>query len=208
MVDISKTGSIDKEAFITAMHLIKKRIGGAIIPSSPAIQIPSSTLSTTSVKNNVSSLIDFNSQQSTIPVPDNLKPKDVDLLNGFPLSTTLPKTLLPQLNSFPEPSLNGTSLFPQLNSFKPSSLKTRREPDSTQSGSSRDIFNEKPSKEESTVAAASNQKDVTTSCVLHTTFGDIYIQLYPDIAPKAVKKFIGYSKSGIFYYLLNNIRIL
>lgn len=73
---------------------------------------------------------------------------------------------------------------------------TRREPDSTQSGGSRDIFNEKPTKEESTVAAATNQKEVTTSCVLHTTFGDIYIILYPDLAPKAVKNFTEHSKSG------------
>ena len=50
---------------------------------------------------------------------------------------------------------------------------TRNEPDSTTHGSSRDVFNEKPTKDESIVAAATNQNEVTTSCVLHTTFGDI-----------------------------------
>ncbi|KAJ8329195.1 Peptidyl-prolyl cis-trans isomerase cyp15 [Batrachochytrium dendrobatidis] len=80
---------------------------------------------------------------------------------------------------------------------------TRREPDSegaVASGSgNRDIFNEKPSREEQTVAAASSHKQTMGSTgIIHTTFGDIHIRLFPEQAPKSVENFIELSKKGYF----------
>lgn len=58
---------------------------------------------------------------------------------------------------------------------------TKREPEDTKSpDSDRDIFNEKPSKEEVMAATqAEGPKRVSDSAIIHTTMGDIYIKLFP-----------------------------
>ena len=44
----------------------------------------------------------------------------------------------------------------------------------------RDVFNEKPSKEEQMAATqASTERRVGDSVVIHTTMGDIHIRLFP-----------------------------
>ncbi|KAJ3357606.1 hypothetical protein HDU91_005388, partial [Kappamyces sp. JEL0680] len=81
LVDTAKVGTIDKEGFIAAMHLIKRRVGGAPIPSStpapsakPLLDmntiLPSGTMSP--------------SPAPAIPVLP--KPKDSDLLRGLSMS--------------------------------------------------------------------------------------------------------------------------
>ncbi|KAJ3054623.1 Peptidyl-prolyl cis-trans isomerase cyp15 [Rhizophlyctis rosea] len=79
---------------------------------------------------------------------------------------------------------------------------TRREPDSeAAAGSSgRDIFNEKPSREEQTVAAShTNLKaSLGSSAIIHTTYGDIHVRLFPEYAPKAVENFVGLAKKGYY----------
>jgi peptidylprolyl isomerase domain and WD repeat-containing protein 1 len=73
-----------------------------------------------------------------------------------------------------------------------------REPAGT-SMTSRDIFNEKPSREEQTVAAASTtQAAQGTAATLHTSLGDIHLKLLPHAAPKAVRNFIALAKSGYY----------
>lgn len=58
---------------------------------------------------------------------------------------------------------------------------TKREPEDTKSADSdRDIFNEKPSKEEVMAATqAEGPKRVSDSAIIHTTMGDIHIKLFP-----------------------------
>jgi len=85
-------------------------------------------------------------------------------------------------------------------------LFTKREPDSeeTPDGIGRDIFNEKPSREEQTVASLSTSSlkhALGSQATIHTTMGDIHIRLFPEYAPKAVENFVGLSKKG--YY--NNV---
>eukprot|EP00842_Homolaphlyctis_polyrhiza_P002781 jgi/Hompol1/3503/HPOL_006178-RA len=89
---------------------------------------------------------------------------------------------------------------------------TRREPDSENSivagtggggSTGRDIFNEKPSREEQTVAAASSeQQHLGTTAIIHTTFGDIHVHLFPDYAPKAVENFVTLAKKGYYNNLI------
>ncbi|KAI8082643.1 peptidyl-prolyl cis-trans isomerase cyp15 [Gilbertella persicaria] len=81
---------------------------------------------------------------------------------------------------------------------------TRREPfDHGQKGSERDVFNEKPSREEQTVAATQERKQVLgTSAIIRTTSGDIHMRLFPDAAPKAVENFITHSKNGYYDNLI------
>ncbi|CCC14138.1 unnamed protein product [Sordaria macrospora k-hell] len=67
------------------------------------------------------------------------------------------------------------------------------------SKSTRDVQNEKP-----TVLGgpkkAEQKKVVETgqSAVIHTTYGDIHIRLFPDAAPKAVENFVTHAKRGYY----------
>ncbi|KAG9292622.1 hypothetical protein G9A89_006994 [Geosiphon pyriformis] len=80
---------------------------------------------------------------------------------------------------------------------------TQREPDAQDSHKGdRDVFNEKPSREEQTVASAQPIKQkLGNNAILRTTFGDIHIRLFPEYAPKAVENFATHAKDG--YY--NNV---
>ncbi|KAJ8261196.1 hypothetical protein COCON_G00169190 [Conger conger] len=79
-------------------------------------------------------------------------------------------------------------------------LFTRREPEDTKSADSdRDIFNEKPSKEEVMAATqAEGPKRVSDSAIIHTTMGDIHIKLFPVECPKTVENFCVHSRNGYF----------
>ncbi|KAF9046595.1 peptidyl-prolyl cis-trans isomerase [Panaeolus papilionaceus] len=79
---------------------------------------------------------------------------------------------------------------------------TRSEPEDNKSGD-RDIFNEKPTREEQTVAAATltsraGPSPLANSATIHTTLGDIHMRLFPQQAPKAVENFVGHARSGYF----------
>lgn len=74
--------------------------------------------------------------------------------------------------------------------------------DESQKGD-RDVFNEKPSREEQTVAATQERKQVLgTHAIIRTTRGDIHIRLFPDVAPKAVENFVTHSKNGYYDNLI------
>lgn len=83
-------------------------------------------------------------------------------------------------------------------------LFSRREPaDLTDLKSEgRDVFNEPPSKEDLAVAAeasaAMQRAKLGSEAVVHTTMGDIFIKLMPDLAPKAVENFCGHARSGYY----------
>ncbi|KAG9789881.1 Peptidyl-prolyl cis-trans isomerase cyp15 [Exophiala dermatitidis] len=79
------------------------------------------------------------------------------------------------------------------------------------SKSTRDVQNEKPriiggkKKEE-------KQAQTGTSAVLHTTYGDIHIRLFPDKAPKTVENFVtharyGYYNNTIFHRVIRKFMI-
>ncbi|KAG8808126.1 hypothetical protein FRC19_006106 [Serendipita sp. 401] len=80
---------------------------------------------------------------------------------------------------------------------------TRAEPESD-----RDIFNERPTREEQTIAQTSAtttknaQSRVAKNAVVHTTYGDIHIRLFPEHAPKTVENFVGHARSGYFENVL------
>ncbi|KAK0524975.1 Peptidyl-prolyl cis-trans isomerase cyp15 [Tilletia horrida] len=83
-------------------------------------------------------------------------------------------------------------------------LFTREEPDSDtkgKAGAERDVFNERPTREEQYVATAGNnqKKSATaTSAILHTTKGDIHLRLFPDLTPKTVENFVGLAKKTYY----------
>ncbi|ROW01517.1 hypothetical protein VSDG_01996 [Cytospora chrysosperma] len=70
------------------------------------------------------------------------------------------------------------------------------------SRSTRDVQNERPEMDRRKLKAAQEkQKETGNAAVIHTSYGDIHIRLFPDAAPKAVENFVTHSKRG--YY--NNV---
>lgn len=68
-------------------------------------------------------------------------------------------------------------------------------------GGERDVFNEKPSREEQTIASSSVSKSrstVASAAILHTTLGDIHLRLFPDKVHKTVENFAGLAKKGYY----------
>lgn len=64
----------------------------------------------------------------------------------------------------------------------------------------RDIFNEKPSREEITAAVSIEeaQKIIFENATIHTTMGDIHLKLYPKVAPKACENFSTLSRNNYY----------
>ncbi|RKP27729.1 hypothetical protein SYNPS1DRAFT_12240 [Syncephalis pseudoplumigaleata] len=82
-------------------------------------------------------------------------------------------------------------------------LFTRRDPESNASHQGdRDIFNEKPTREEQSLAVAQLAKEFGTRAIIRTTLGDIHIQLFPKEAPKAVENFVTHAKNNYYDNLL------
>ncbi|KNC50956.1 peptidyl-prolyl cis-trans isomerase cyp15 [Thecamonas trahens ATCC 50062] len=98
-------------------------------------------------------------------------------------------------------------------------LFTSREPvlDTDDADDARDVFNEKPTREELvTVVGAAGQATGSAAgpaaVVLHTTMGDVHLELYPDAAPKAVKNFTthcadGYYDGVVFHRVIKSFMI-
>ncbi|KAH7328989.1 hypothetical protein B0I35DRAFT_345612 [Stachybotrys elegans] len=67
------------------------------------------------------------------------------------------------------------------------------------SKSTRDVQNERPTvlghKGE---AAKAKAAETGTAAVLHTNYGDIYIRLFPDAAPRAVENFVTHARTGYY----------
>ncbi|KAK1229891.1 Peptidyl-prolyl cis-trans isomerase cyp15 [Marasmius sp. AFHP31] len=80
---------------------------------------------------------------------------------------------------------------------------TRAEPEHNKSGD-RDVFNERPTREEQSIAAAapapgkSGPSPLANAATIHTTLGDIHMRLFPQQAPKAVENFVGHARSSYF----------
>jgi peptidylprolyl isomerase domain and WD repeat-containing protein 1 len=72
--------------------------------------------------------------------------------------------------------------------------------DSGTKNTDRDIFNEKPTREEQAVAAVAPASKVLlgTSAVIHTTRGDIHCRLNPELVPKTVENFVGHARNGYY----------
>ncbi len=75
----------------------------------------------------------------------------------------------------------------------------------------RDVFNERPTREEQTIAsataigngrsrstAASSTTTKHSAATLHTTLGDIHLTLYTELVPKTCKNFVGLAKKGYY----------
>ena len=69
--------------------------------------------------------------------------------------------------------------------------------------SDQDIFNERPTHEEQSIAAAtpaatSRAAALASTATIHTTLGDMHLCLFLQQAPKAVENFVGPTCSGYY----------
>lgn len=70
--------------------------------------------------------------------------------------------------------------------------------DAEVSKSERDVHNEKPTNLNAKTTVEKKVKETGSGAVIHTTYGDIHIRLFPDAAPKAVENFVTHSKRGYY----------
>jgi peptidylprolyl isomerase domain and WD repeat-containing protein 1 len=66
------------------------------------------------------------------------------------------------------------------------------------SKSGRDIQNEKPRNLALQKEREEKQAQTGSAAILHTTYGDIHLRLFPDAAPKAVENFVTHAKNGYY----------
>ena len=67
--------------------------------------------------------------------------------------------------------------------------------------SNRDILNEKPVKEDILTAIEGDTPRTQNLCenaTIHTTFGDVNVQLFPDKCPRAVENFCTHARRGYY----------
>lgn len=66
--------------------------------------------------------------------------------------------------------------------------------------SERDVFNEKPQKEDiiAAVETKSGESKLADAATIHTTFGDVHFKLFGREAPKAVENFCTHSRRGYY----------
>jgi peptidylprolyl isomerase domain and WD repeat-containing protein 1 len=64
----------------------------------------------------------------------------------------------------------------------------------------RDIYNEKPTREEvmAAIEIEQQQKILSDNATIHTTMGDIHLKLFPQQAPKACENFCTHSKNNYY----------
>ena len=72
--------------------------------------------------------------------------------------------------------------------------------DSEGKAGDRDVFNERPTREEQSTAVQVVEKPraTATTATIHTNKGDIFLKLFPDIAPKTVENFVTHIKGGYY----------
>lgn len=66
------------------------------------------------------------------------------------------------------------------------------------SKSTRDVQNEKPRNLNARQQQEAKPTESGNGAILHTTYGDIHIRLFPEAAPKAVENFVTHSKTGYY----------
>uniref|UniRef100_A0A0K2TGM7 peptidylprolyl isomerase n=1 Tax=Lepeophtheirus salmonis TaxID=72036 RepID=A0A0K2TGM7_LEPSM len=133
---------------------------------------------------------------------ENVRFLNISLFQGIAKKTTEAAQTMETIasdNPALDAGLPDPTLFVSANKKNRFYLFTRRAASSASNDGERDIFNEKPSKED--IIAASEDKGVPklyTSATIHTSVGDIHIQLFAQECPKSVENFATHSKNGYY----------
>jgi peptidylprolyl isomerase domain and WD repeat-containing protein 1 len=66
----------------------------------------------------------------------------------------------------------------------------------------RDVFNERPSKEDQQMVAVQSKPFLGSQAIIQTTMGDVHVRLFYEECPKTVENFVIHSKNGYYDNLL------
>ncbi|XP_054764435.1 peptidylprolyl isomerase domain and WD repeat-containing protein 1-like isoform X1 [Lytechinus pictus] len=133
---------------------------------------------------------------------ENVRFLHLSMYQGKPKQTKGALTL--EMTASDNPSLMGSEADPTLvcSAFKKNRfyLFTRREPDDAKSNEAeRDVFNEKPSKEEQMAATqGGSAQRLSSTAILHTTMGDVHVKLFTEECPKTIENFCVHSRNGYY----------
>jgi len=137
----------------------------------------------------------------TIGKPENMRTMMLALYQGSSIKHSSTLTLEQQtadnpnlVPDQPDPTLLTTAY--KKNRFY---MYTRRDASSRPTETDRDIFNEKPSKEDIIAATDKNEgQRLFEFAILHTSYGDIHIRLFLNECPRTVENFCVHAKNGYF----------
>ncbi|XP_055919118.1 peptidylprolyl isomerase domain and WD repeat-containing protein 1 [Eupeodes corollae] len=131
---------------------------------------------------------------------DNIRPLNIALFQGKAKKTKAAITIEQEASDNPtlQSLANDPTLFCTAYKKPRFYLYSRRLPSDLQDVD-RDIFNEKPSKEDIiAVPEGQGSQRVYENVILHTTMGDIHIKLFHKECPKSVENFCVHSKNGYY----------
>ncbi|XP_050682597.1 peptidylprolyl isomerase domain and WD repeat-containing protein 1 isoform X2 [Leptidea sinapis] len=139
---------------------------------------------------------------SMLGKPENLRALHLALFQGRTNQSKVATTL--EMEGSENPTLLNIKTDPTLfcTAYKKNRfyMFTRRGPDDVKSlETDRDVFNEKPSKED-IISATEGQgvQRIYEQAILHTSLGDVHIRLFGKDAPRSVENFCGHARNGYF----------
>lgn len=134
---------------------------------------------------------------------EHLRPLALSLFQGRPKSLT-GTAITTEMEASDNPALVDKGTDPTLvvaaykkNRFYLFSCRSPRDLSSVDND--RDVFNEKPSKED--IISATEEKGAPRlyqSATIHTTLGDVHLELFPKECPKTVENFCVHSRNGYY----------
>ncbi|XP_058445696.1 peptidylprolyl isomerase domain and WD repeat-containing protein 1 isoform X1 [Malaya genurostris] len=131
---------------------------------------------------------------------DNLRPLHLALFQGRVKNSKAAITLEQEASDNPalQAVVNDPTLFCTAYKKQRFYLYSRRLPSDLQDAD-RDVFNEKPSKEDIiSVTEGQGPQKIYDHAVIHTTMGDIHLRLFGKDCPKTVENFCVHSKNGYY----------
>ncbi|XP_060805689.1 peptidylprolyl isomerase domain and WD repeat-containing protein 1 [Amyelois transitella] len=134
--------------------------------------------------------------------PENLRPLHLALFQGRTNQPNVASTL--EMEGSENPALLNVKTDPTLfcTAYKKNRfyLFSRRSPDDIKSpDADRDIFNEKPSKED-IISATEGQgvQRIYEQAILHTSLGDIHVRIFGKDVPKTAENFCVHARNGYY----------
>ncbi|XP_014103571.1 peptidylprolyl isomerase domain and WD repeat-containing protein 1 [Bactrocera oleae] len=144
--------------------------------------------------------IDTNRCVSILGKTDNIRPLHIALFQGKAKKSKAAITMEQEASDNPtlQSIANDPTMFCAAYKKSRFYLYSRRLPSDLQDVD-RDVFNEKPSKEDIiAVPEGQGTQRVYENAILHTTVGDIHMKLFFKECPKTVENFCVHSKNGYF----------
>lgn len=131
---------------------------------------------------------------------DNIRPLHVALYQGVPGANRQITSM--ETHASENPTLQSLQADPMVvcTAFRKNRfyLFSRREPDEGKT-EERDVFNERPSKEDILSATESSaQQRLFPTAIIHTSMGDIHLQLFTKECPRTAENFCVHAKEGYY----------